>query len=60
MKVLQFGFGAGENADQYLPHRHIPHCIVYTGTHDNDTTVGWYYMTPGSTARVARAGHRGA
>ncbi len=49
MKVLQFGFGAGDNADQYLPHRHIPHCIVYTGTHDNDTMVGWYYMTPGST-----------
>jgi 4-alpha-glucanotransferase len=51
MKILQFGFGASPNDEQYLPHRHIPHCLVYTGTHDNDTTVGWYYQTPGGTGQ---------
>jgi 4-alpha-glucanotransferase len=51
MKILQFAFGSSPNDEQYLPHRHIPHCVVYTGTHDNDTTVGWFYMTPGSTGQ---------
>ncbi len=41
MKVLQFAFG-GDNENPYLPHNFVPNCIVYTGTHDNDTTVGWY------------------
>ncbi len=45
MRVLQFAFG--ESADNpYLPHNHIPHCVVYTGTHDNDTTVGWFRSAP--------------
>jgi 4-alpha-glucanotransferase len=52
MKILQFGFGSGPDS-QFLPDRHIPHCVVYTGTHDNDTTVGWFYMTPGSTSQSA-------
>ncbi len=39
MRVLQFAFGEG--ADQYLPHRYPQNCAVYTGTHDNDTAVGW-------------------
>ena len=51
MKILQFAFGSSPNDEQYLPHRHVPHCVVYTGTHDNDTTVGWYYMTPGGTGQ---------
>jgi 4-alpha-glucanotransferase len=41
MKVLQFGFG-GTGEDPYLPHNHIQNCVVYTGTHDNDTTLGWW------------------
>ena len=48
MKVLQFAFGeeaqrdvpTGENP--YLPHNYEENCVAYTGTHDNDTTVGWY------------------
>ena len=41
MKILQFAFDG--NADNpYLPHQHISNSVVYTGTHDNDTTVGWY------------------
>ncbi|MEM7346112.1 MAG: 4-alpha-glucanotransferase [Chloroflexota bacterium] len=47
MKILQFAFDqkeAGElNAtNNFLPHNYTPHCVVYTGTHDNDTTLGWY------------------
>ena len=40
MKVLEFAFSGADNA--YLPHHYQPHCICYTGTHDNDTVVGWY------------------
>ncbi len=41
MRVLQFGFGADPGAQTYLPHHFVHHCLAYTGTHDNDTTVGW-------------------
>jgi len=40
MKVLQFAFD-GNNANPHLPHRHQPDDVVYTGTHDNDTSFGW-------------------
>lgn len=41
LKVLQFAFDpSGESI--YLPHRYERNCVVYTGTHDNDTTEGWY------------------
>lgn len=41
MKILQFAF-SGADDNPYLPHNIEPNSIVYTGTHDNDTTVGWY------------------
>lgn len=41
MKVLQFAFG-DPGAHIYLPHNFAPNCVVYTGTHDNDTTLGWW------------------
>ncbi|MBT4146844.1 MAG: 4-alpha-glucanotransferase [Gammaproteobacteria bacterium] len=41
MKVLQFAFG-DDDTNPYLPHNYDQNCVVYTGTHDNDTTVGWY------------------
>jgi 4-alpha-glucanotransferase len=41
MAVLQFGF-SNPGAHIYLPHRLAPECVVYTGTHDNDTTLGWW------------------
>ena len=41
MKVLQFAFSANEESD-YLPHNYQKNCVVYTGTHDNDTLLGWY------------------
>lgn len=42
MKILQFGFG-GEQNSSFLPHNFDRSCVVYTGTHDNETTVGWYH-----------------
>jgi 4-alpha-glucanotransferase len=41
MRVLQFGFG-DPGAHIYLPHRYEKNTVVYTGTHDNDTTIGWW------------------
>ncbi len=41
MKVLQFAFDSREDGD-YLPHNYTNNCVVYTGTHDNDTIIGWY------------------
>ena len=40
MKILQFAFDSREESD-YLPHNYTKNSIVYTGTHDNDTTLGW-------------------
>lgn len=40
MKILQFAFDGGDN--DYLPYNQPYNCICYTGTHDNDTTAGWY------------------
>lgn len=44
MKILQFAFG-GDPDDPFLPHNYTRDCVVYTGSHDNDTTVGWYQVT---------------
>ncbi|MCU7917492.1 MAG: 4-alpha-glucanotransferase [Candidatus Thiodiazotropha sp. (ex Epidulcina cf. delphinae)] len=41
MKILQFAFSGGAD-NPYLPFRHSRDSVVYTGTHDNDTTLGWY------------------
>jgi 4-alpha-glucanotransferase len=41
MKILQFAFD-GDNENAYLPHNHESNSVVYTGTHDNDTTLGWF------------------
>ena len=41
MKILQFAFDGGAD-NPYLPHHHVRNSVVYTGTHDNDTTLGWF------------------
>jgi len=41
MKILQFAFGGGAD-NPYLPHQHSHDMVTYTGTHDNDTTMGWW------------------
>ncbi len=48
MKVLQFAFD-GDPANVYLPHNYISDCVVYTGTHDNQTTIGWFHTLSEST-----------
>jgi 4-alpha-glucanotransferase len=50
MRVLQFGFD-GRSDNPHLPHRHERESIVYTGTHDNDTALGWYRSLDAQTAR---------
>ena len=45
MKIMQFAFG-GNPKDLFLPHNYPEHCVVYTGTHDNDTARGWYERVP--------------
>jgi 4-alpha-glucanotransferase len=45
MKILQFAFD-GSSDNPYLPHNHETLSVVYTGTHDNDTTLGWYQALP--------------
>ena len=52
MKILQFAFG-GDATHEYLPHHHTPRCVVYTGTHDNDTTRGWWDAAGGELRRFA-------
>jgi 4-alpha-glucanotransferase len=44
MKILQFGFSGPDNP--FLPHLYTSNCVTYTGTHDNDTTLGWYRTAP--------------
>ncbi len=51
MRVLQFGFGPDAGAEKYLPHQFVPHCCVYTGTHDNDTARGWFTSTEIATTQ---------
>lgn len=45
MKILQFAF-ASNPTDPFLPHNYPVNCIAYTGTHDNDTVLGWYKTVP--------------
>jgi 4-alpha-glucanotransferase len=55
MVVLQFAFD-GSPDNPHLPQNHVPNAVAYTGTHDNDTTVGWYASLEGPTrASVRRA-----
>ena len=46
MHVLQFAFGGGGAANRDLPHNYARSSVVYTGTHDNDTTAGWFAAAP--------------
>jgi 4-alpha-glucanotransferase len=45
MKIIQFAF-YGDPSEPFLPHNHTPNSVVYTGTHDNDTSRGWYERVP--------------
>jgi len=51
-RILQFEFGANLETHSALPEQHSANSVIYTGTHDNDTTAGWYQKLP-STQRAA-------
>lgn len=53
MKILQFAFSDDES-NEFLPHHYPDQCVVYTGTHDNDTTIGWYQTAPAEERAFAR------
>jgi 4-alpha-glucanotransferase len=54
MRILQFGFG-GDSKNIDLPHNYVPNVVAYTGTHDNDTTVGWFHSVAGEgSTRTAK------
>ncbi len=54
MRVLQFAFGSGPD-NPYLPYNLPRNCVIYTGTHDNDTTLGWWKSLPKQEKEAVRA-----
>ena len=54
MRILQFAFGDDDKAEEFRPESYPPNCVVYTGTHDNDTTVGWFNSEPGQDSTRTR------
>ena len=54
IKILQFAFGDDPPRPRFLPHNYPRRAVVYTGTHDNDTVVGWFRDQGGRTARARR------
>ncbi len=55
MRILQFAFGNDEKAAEFRPESYPPNCVVYTGTHDNDTTVGWFHSQAGQGSTRTQA-----
>ena len=53
MKVLEFAFDPRDTGSGYLPHKFINNCVVYTGTHDNETVMGWMENSPESFSEHA-------
>ena len=53
MRILQYGFG-GNPRDTHLPHNYIQNCVAYTGTHDNDTSAGWYRCASKEQKRLCK------
>jgi 4-alpha-glucanotransferase len=54
MRVLQFAFGGDPQAAEFLPHRYVRNTVAYTGTHDNDTFIGWFHESGATGPRSAR------
>ncbi|HMN10641.1 MAG TPA: 4-alpha-glucanotransferase [Gemmatimonadaceae bacterium] len=55
MSILQFAFGGERGVREFLPHSYPRDRVVYTGTHDNDTTLGWWHSTGGGDSTRAAA-----
>ncbi len=61
MKVLLFAFGDDLPRNPYAPHNHVKNCVIYTGTHDNNTVKGWYKneLSPEDRERISTyLGHK--
>ncbi len=55
MRVLEFAFDSRDgNGSDYLPHNFTRHCVAYTGTHDNETVLGWMATAPAADVAYAR------
>ena len=59
MKVLQFALGGDPAQNPHMPHNHTPNAIVYTGTHDNNTTRGWFEKELDAAGRKRLAAYLG-
>ena len=55
MRILQFAFGNDDRAAEFRPESSPRNCVVYTGTHDNDTTVGWFHSESGKGSTRSQA-----
>jgi len=54
MRILQMAFGNDPKASEYRPHNHIHRSVVYTATHDHNTSVGWFTSDPGTQSTQSR------
>lgn len=54
MVILQFAFGNDPQAPSFKPHNYVRELVAYTGTHDNDTVVGWWASAGGDSTRTAQ------
>lgn len=54
MAVLQFAFGTDAQALSFRPHRYVRNLVAYTGTHDNDTAIGWWRSQGGDSTRTTQ------
>lgn len=52
MAILQFAFGKDPQASGFQPHNYLPNLVAYTGTHDNDTAMGWWQSEGGDSTRT--------
>ena len=55
MRILQMAFGTDPKASEYLPHSYVRNCVVYTATHDHNTTRGWFTAEPGTQSTQSAA-----
>jgi 4-alpha-glucanotransferase len=53
MAILQFAFGKDDQARSFKPHNYVPNLVAYSGTHDNDTVMGWWQSDGGDSTRTA-------
>ena len=54
IRILQFAFGTDPSAPKFMPHNYVHNAVVYTGTHDNDTTLGWFREEGGDESTRTR------